>query len=134
MEKSDAQEKNFSPERLNFIESTCGALLIVARPIIPERIIKEAISMGMEEKAEFHISVIASRNAKKIQDFLITTDSAQIIKDTVRTEFIQIKWEYELLEEYFLIKKYYNKHELEMSEYKDIPEHNRFTLIQKIEL
>ena len=123
-----------APEKTNFSEENCNALLAISRPEIPERILQEASAHGLQEKPEFHISVIASRNGRAITNFLSHAEGAERMREQIRDDFIQTQWKYELLDAYYLLEKFYNAEELKKSGYIDIPEHTRYTLIQEVRL
>src|SRR6185369_13850209 len=130
----NSSERERVPQRKEFIEETSGALLSVPKPPISAQIMEVAQSYGLEEKNEFHISVIASRNAKLISAFLAGSSIAETIKTQIKNDFLNGKWSYELLPEYFLMQKSYDASELEKSGYVGVPEHARSTLIQKVKM
>jgi len=127
-------KKEMIPKEKLFIEDTCNALIKIKQPNIPSNILEKARTLGLLEKPEFHISAIATRNGKIITDFLSASKKSETIKNQIREGFLKLPWKYELLDEYYLIEKFYNQEEIEKSGYKNVPNHNRSTLIQKIKL
>ena len=134
MFKNMEKNNNMLPVKKDWNEENYNALLYVARPDIPNNILQKAKEYNLNEKPEFHLSVIASKNGKIISDLLSKVDTPEEIKNQIKKEFLNKKWEYELLPEYFLMEKYYDKNELDRSGYKDIPEHSRYTLIQNAKM
>ena len=134
MEPSMENIKMMIPIKKDFNEENYNALLYVARPPIPVNILEKAKEFNLKEKPEFHLSVIASKNGKIISDFLATSSISEEIKNQIKNDFLNRKWEYELLPEYFLMEKYYDQNELDKSGYKDMPMHSRYTLIQNAKM
>jgi hypothetical protein len=122
------------PKRKEFSEESSGTLLFVSRPDIPIAISNIASSLGLKEKDEFHASVVAGRNAKRISTFLSGSSIAEKVKTEIKNDFLNQNWDYLLLPEYFVMEKFYDFSELGKSGYTNIPEHTRSTLIQKIKL
>ena len=128
------EQSSLFPEKKDFKNDTNNALLHIKRPDIREKIINFAQEKALEEKPEFHISVIATRNGKKISDILANRENSLELKQKIKDKFESMSWAYKPLGEYYLMSKYYNEDEMQKSGYTGMPEHSRFTLIQKVEM
>lgn len=122
------------PLEKKFIVEDCFALLSVEKPAIPERIRKAADNRSLAEKSEFHISVLASRNAKKVCGVISKNELPEKLKEEIASLFASFSWKYSLIEEYFLQENFYSKKELQELGHPELPEHTRKTIIQWIEM
>ncbi len=122
------------PLEKKFIPESCFALLFIEKPEIPDRIRRVADERGLTEKYETHISVVVTRNARKLREVISKSGDPEKLKEEIKSLFVGFSWEFSLTDEYFLQEKFYSQKELQEDGHLDLPEHTRRTIIQKVEL
>lgn len=117
-------KKHFDPER-------CIANLPIERPEIPERLREMALSEGLVEKPEFHISVIVTSNARLVEAAAASGEPEKV-KESVRALIDTFAWDYTPLDEFYRQEKSYEgKND---DEFGIVPPHTRRTIIQKVDM
>lgn len=121
------------PQEMKFIPEKMNALLHIEGPTqIEERVISAAANLKMEQKGDFHLTVIGSKNGRSLLES-VKTDSG--IEKFIKEQFESQIWEYRLLPEYYHLQKFYDRAALNKSGYgEEVSEHNRYTIIQMAEL
>lgn len=125
-------EKN--KKELHFNHEKCECLIPVSGISIPESVRDVALRHGLGVKPEFHITVLAGSNARRINRTLSSPEEADAMKQKIQRLFEGKRWDHKPTEEYFLIEKFYSKEELSEMGFPDIPEHTKMTVIQKLAL
>lgn len=125
-------EKN--KKELYFNHEKCECLIPVSEISIPDLVRDVALQHGLRIKPEFHITVLAGSNARRVNRALSSSEDADAVKQKIQRLFEGKRWDYKPTEEYFLIEKFYSKEELLEMGFPDIPEHTKMTIIQKLVL
>ncbi len=120
-------EKKYLPENFYLV-------LPVNKPDIPSRIRTEAEKYTLDEKAACHISVAVEKNAARIIEAVMNSDSSDILKQKVLDLFNGFDWTYELTDIYSLQEKKYTRESLDSAGLVKEPEHTRRSIIQIVEL
>src|SRR3989338_5495647 len=117
-------EKTFLPEKY------LG--LSVEKPSIPEFVRQAAMENGLNEKPEFHISVLVAKNAQTAWRAIAARTDANLAH-SLESVFKNYEWEYEPTNEYFLHEHTFTKDEL-IENGEDAPPHTRRSVVQKVVL
>lgn len=129
-EKRDIHLNFLHPIEKRFIVDKFTAIVDIEPPTeIDSRIQGEAKALGMHQKNDFHITVIGNKNGRAIKEL----PDGPGMETYLAEKFNNTDWNYLLLPEYYQIQKFYGREALSKSGYsEEVPEHNRYTIIQKI--
>ena len=107
-------------------------ILSIEKPKVPEKIKKYAQIHNLQEKDEYHISILVTRNAYKIRKYLKGFGDTEAVLIKMERILNSLDWEYTLTDEYFLQEYSYKKEVMEELGSDEYPEHTRRSIIQKI--
>lgn len=119
-------------KELHFNAEKCECLVSVENVPIPQKVSGVAARHELEIKPEFHITVLAGANARRVNELLSSSPEGSALREKLRLIFEKRSWNNETTDEYFLIEKFYSKEELGKMGFPDIPEHTKTTIIQKM--
>jgi len=122
------------PTNRKFIPDTCAFILTIEMPDTPDSVSAEAIKNGLLKKEEAHISVVVTKNAKKILEIVLKSKNPEKLKEDIIALADSFPWEYSLTNEYFLHENHFTKEELAVNGHADLPEHTRRSIVQKVNL
>lgn len=131
-EKRDIHSNFLHPIEKRFLADKFNAIIDVAPPTeIDSRIQAEANALGMNLKNDFHITIVGSKNGRALKELSHDTE----LETYIAEKFNSADWSYILLPEYYQMQKFYEREALTKSGYgEEVPEHHRYTIIQKVEL
>ena len=108
--------------------------LPVDPPEIPERIRTIAKQYGMAEKLEHHVSVMVTKNARLVEEAIEKSRRTEEMLEKTRTTLDALDWTYELTDEYYLQENAYVQGDMAALGYKNLPNHTRRTIIQRVRM
>ncbi|MDP2650065.1 MAG: hypothetical protein Q8P16_00700 [bacterium] len=104
--------------------------LSVEKPAIPDFVRKTATENGLNEKPEFHISVLVAKNVQTAWRTIAARTDANLAY-SLESVFKNYEWEYEPTDEYFLHEHTFTSDEL-IENGEDAPPHTRRSIVQRV--
>jgi hypothetical protein len=124
MEMAVPSEKTFVPYK--------HLGLAIEKPPIPNFVRTFAAQNNLPEKETLHISVIVTKNAHILWRALESRGSAEEMLASTKSLFDSYKWEYTVIDEYFLHERAYSRKDLDENGDTDMEEHTRRSIVQKV--
>lgn len=122
------------PEQIKFNKHDCTLLLQLPSFEIPSQIIAIGDENNLKVKPEFHISVVASDNARRVyalvEEFQQFSETLQNLETLAHAQ----DWEYTRLGRYSMHEETYSREELLRVGKSDIPAHVRRTIIEQVDM
>lgn len=122
------------PIEKKFLVEKFYLLLPVEKPEIPKHIAEIAKENKLNEKPDYHISVVVEKSAAIIRREIAKSSYPERIAQEVVDLFKGYAWEYTLSDKYSLQEKFYDKESRIAAGLEEEPEHMRRSIIQIVEM